>query len=472
MPTIPVGVAGPSYEAASKAVVFQQAVNLFPEVSEAKGRAEIAAMIRAPGLATFGTAGDTGYRGGTVVNGSPYVVFGNALYSVASDGTHTSEGTITGTDRCQFADNGDYLVIQADSKAWYYRISTDTFAEITDSDLGTPIGVAFLDGYWIFPQEDSQQNVFNETVNDPTSLVSTDVFSKESDGSNMVRAFVNHRDLFLLGQDNTEVWRNVGDIDVPFARQDGAEIERGCLAKQSCAEMDNTFFFLGDDRVVYRMNGYTPQRVSTHGVETWLASLSLAEAEAAYGFTYTYRGHYFYVLQAGSETWAYDASASAQMGQSLWHERRSGSQAEDPWRIAGVIDAYGKQLAGDADTANLWELDHDGFQEDGTNMRWIRTCPPVFFEDKSVSHSRLELTVNAGIGTVTDDPQVWMRHSDDGGRTWSYRKQRGIGEAGKYANRVIWRRLGQAVQRIYEFSGTDNYDIALIDAQLTVEVNG
>lgn len=469
MPTIPLGISGPSYESGVNPVAYQQAVNLYAEVQEARGREKVV-MRRTPGLESFAAMGKSVCRGLLEVNGTLLAVYGTTLYTVEPDGTPTARGTITGNDRVKMADNGDYVVVVANSIGWYYRISTKTFAQITDVDFGTPIDVAYLDGFWLFVDANSRQVFYNQTANDPTSYDGTDIFQKAGDGSNLRGLFVNHRDLFLLGEKATEVWRSVADVDTPFQRLDGSEMERGCLAKHSTAEMDNSFFFLGDDRVVYRIEGYQPVRVSNHAIENWLAGLSESEAIAAVGFTYTYRGHYFYALRAGGSCFVYDATASAQTGQSLWHERKSGTAADRIWRVNAVVQAFGREVAGDDSGSALWKLDHDGFQENGENTKWIRTCPPIYEGMATLFYSAVELFVNAGVGSLTEDPLVWLETSDDGGRTWSARRQRGIGKSGKYANRAIWRRNGSAVQRIHRFSGTDNYDIALIDGQVEVEM--
>lgn len=468
---IPLGIAGGDYVSGYSDIALQEAVNLYPERQEARGRAQVA-MLRVPGLASFATIGSTSTdrcRGLHVTGETLFAVYGNTIYTVASDGTETSRGTISGTDRCFFADNGEYTVIVADEKGWYSQ-NGGAITQITDVDFGIPTNVAFLDGFWLFAQKDSKQIQFNETANDPTSYNGTDVFSKAGDGSDLSRVFVNQRDLFLLGETNTEVWRNAGNVDVPFIRQDGSEMERGCLAPASVAELDNSFHFLGDDRLVYRMDGYTPRRISNHAIEDWLSDLTLAEAQDAFAFAYTYRGHYFYALHAGDLCMVYDATESAKLGQNLWHERASGIRADLRWRVSDVVSAFGKLIAGDLDSNTLWELDHTSFAEGSDAMKWIRTCPPLFEGMRTLRHNRVELFITTGGGTYTTEPEVALERSDDGGRTWSDEKRRGLGNAGEFGRRVIWRNLGMAVNRIYRFSSSSDADVAIADAQADIEV--
>ena len=55
--------------------------------------------------------------------------------------------------------------------------------------------------------------------------------------------------------------------------------------------------FVGDDRIIYRLSGYDPQRISTHAIE-------YAPQGATYhrGFVYTQEGHKFYGLWTDSGT--------------------------------------------------------------------------------------------------------------------------------------------------------------------------
>jgi hypothetical protein len=80
------------------------------------------------------------------------------------------------------------------------------------------------------------------------------------------------------------VFYNTGAADFPFERQGNAFIERGCIDRDSIVKLDNGTFFVGDDRIVYKLDGYTPCRVSTHAVEK-----TLSEASWFRGFTYTQR---------------------------------------------------------------------------------------------------------------------------------------------------------------------------------------
>lgn len=69
-------------------------------------------------------------------------------------------------------------------------------------------------------------------------------------------------------------------------------------------------------------------------------------------------------------------------------------------------------------------------------------------------------------GIVGRGPLMTLKWSNDGGHTWSDGLDRDCGQGGEYTKRVIWRRLGQARDRVYEISMEDPADWKIIDAYL------
>lgn len=53
------------------------------------------------------------------------------------------------------------------------------------------------------------------------------------------------------------------------------------------------------------------------------------------------------------------------------------------------------------------------------------------------------------------DPQIMLRCSNDGGKTWGPEVWRSTGKAGEYSRRVGWNRLGSGRRRVFEVVMTD-----------------
>jgi len=64
------------------------------------------------------------------------------------------------------------------------------------------------------------------------------------------------------------------------------------------------------------------------------------------------------------------------------------------------------------------------------------------------------------------DPQIMLRLSNDGGKTWGPEMWRGIGKTGEYFKRVRWNRLGSVRRRVFEVSYTAPVPITIIGANL------
>jgi hypothetical protein len=56
--------------------------------------------------------------------------------------------------------------------------------------------------------------------------------------------------------------------------------------------------------------------------------------------------------------------------------------------------------------------------------------------------------------TLVNEPIVWLQVSTDAGRTWSYEKQRALGQIGEYDARARWRRLGVGRNRAFRIGTT------------------
>ena len=248
--------------------------------------------------------------------------------------------------------------------------------------------------------------------------------------------------------------------------QRGAFLERGCAAAFSIADDDNTLFWLGDDLIIYRAAGYTPQRISTHAIEEEIRKFSSVSDATA--FIVTISGHKFYIISfpTGQKTFAFDVATG------LWHERESlGARY---WRGTSYAYAYNKHIVGDAFQGRLGELDMDTFAEYGETMQGILTGPYVHSDRKRVRHHRFEVEIEAGVGDTTgtaSDPKIWMDYSDDGGRSFSMRKPtRAMGKRGEYGQRLRWNRLGRSRSRIYRLTVADAVKRSIVSASLDVSV--
>jgi hypothetical protein len=421
-------------------------------------------LVGAPG-SYLRTAITGACRGGhvNVKTGVSYAVFGSTLYRINSDLTSTSLGTIAGANRVSIADNGAQLVIVTGtgSAGYVYTIATATLSQITDPDFPGADTVDYLDGYFLFATADGQW--FICVLGDPTDYNALDFVTNEKSPDDTLTIVEDHGEVFCFGTKTIEVWFNSGNADFPFERNGSAQIERGLYARFAVAKDDNTLFFLGDDLIVYRMQGYTPVVMSDDGTNTELSNYlknGYADDLAnAYAFSYTDHGHKFLVLTVPNRgTHVYD------MATQLWHKRKHWDY--ETHHSAAYMNAYGKHLFGGID-GNLYEWSRDTYTDAGTTLKRRRRTKVFSSEDRLLRYKKLKFIVDAGNGLTTgqgSDPVMVLRWSDDNGRSWSNERLLPLGEQGDYRRRAIARGLGSARSRLYEFYLTDPVKFTVVDA--------
>jgi hypothetical protein len=500
-------ILGSSYVTRSVNAADNRMVNLFPEVIPEGGK-EPGFLNRAPGLNFLQTIGTGPIRGLWVAKISTsvfYVVSGVEVYKLSSTtGTPTLIGTVSGTGPVSIADNGAQIFFACNGPSFIYNINTDVFGPITDPDFPGAVTVGFLDGYFVFNEPNSQK-IWVTALLDGYDINALDFASAEGSPDGLVAVNVDHREAWLFGSDSVEVWYDAGLADFPLTRIQGAFNELGCAAAFSVAKLDNTLFWLGTDArgqgIVYKANGYNGQRVSTHAVEWQIQQYGNISDAIAY--TYQQDGHSFYVLTfpSANATWVYDAATQA------WHERAGWDNGSFTRHRSNCQCNFGGNIiVGDYQNGNIYTLDLDTYADNGQIQRWLRSwraLPTGTNTLKRTAQHSLQLDAQAGalltpiteyVYLTTEDgfklitesydnlvdettlsvnppPQFMLRWSDDGGHTWSNEHWAQGGAVGAYGTRIFWRRLGMTLKlrdRVYELSGTDPIQIAIMGAELAM----
>ena len=507
-------ILGSSYVARSVNAADNRMVNLFPEAIPEGGK-EAAFLNRAPGLRLLTTIGDGPIRGMWTFGGFGYVVSGNKLYKINSLYTATLLGTVDGTGPVSMSSNVNtaevgsnaQLMIACNPNSYIYDTTTGTFSQITTDQFRGAKLVDFISpGYFVAMQSNGLTFQIS-ALNDGLTWDILDFSTVDGSPDALVSMIVDHNEIWLFGTQSVEVWYYNGDIDFPFARIQGAFNEIGCAAAYSVAKLDNGLFWLGADArgqgIVYRSNGYTGVRISTHAIEYAIAQYDVISDAIAY--TYQQEGHSFYVLTfpTANATWVYDVATQA------WHERASWENSHFNRHRSNCQMAFnGEVIVGDYVNGNLYAFDLDVYSDNGQTQRWLRSwraIPTGQNDLKRTAHHSMQLDCESGVGVngidfddpvvnflsteagdyiiteggdyidVDDDytqgvvPKVMLRWSDDGGHTWSNEHWANMGRIGQYYRRVFWRRLGMTLKlrdRVYEVSGTDPVKIVIMGAEL------
>ena len=402
-------ILGSSYVARSVNAADSRMVNLFPEIVPEGGK-EPAFLNRAPGLRLLANMGDGPIRGMWQYEGSAYVVSGNVLYKVDTLWRATPIGNVTGSPGpVSMSDNGTQLFIACNGPSYIYNRLTNQFKQIDDPDFPGAVTVGYLNGYFVFNEPNSQRIWITQLL-DGTSIDPLDFASAEGSPDGLVSLLISHREAWLFGTNSVEVWYDSGAADFPLTPVQGAFNEIGCIAAFSVAKLDNGIFWLGADArgrgIVYRANGYTAQRISTHAVEWQIQQYGTLSDAIAY--TYQQDGHAFYVLifPSANTTWVYDVATSA------WHERAAFINGSFTRHRSNCQMSFSNEVVvGDHEVGNIYAYDLDVFSDNGAIQKWLRSwrALPTGTNDlrRTAQHSlQLDAETGAIDASVTTPPIV------------------------------------------------------------------
>lgn len=484
------GFVGPSYVSQSVTAAAQRCVNWYVENLEVSGEPASSVLYPTPGCEVFATFGtDEPVRGIHAVRTGGtdrcFAVVGDTFYEIDPAGAVINRGLVEtdGGIPATFSANvdaGDELFITSGGRGYIFTLSDNTLAEVyigsTSERLVAHQG-EFLDGFFLALDSDSSTLYLSE-LNDGAATWDATQYAQRSAGSDPWQAIlVAHRDIWLFGKNTSEVWYNAGTSPYPFASIPGAFIEEGIAAPASASRVGNTVMWLGQSEegscVVWRANGYTPQRVSTHAVEYAIQGYMRdgLTVKDAVSMTYQDSGHMFYVLgfPSADATWVFDNSTG------LWHERGTWSAADrqyNAWRPESHAFAFNKHLVGDHLSGTVYDMSVDKFTDAGGGpIRRLRRTTHLNVEDRTLFYHRLQIRLEAGLGLVSgqgDDPQAMVRWSDDGAQTWGNEHWVSAGKMGEYSARAVWRRMGRSRNRVFELSVTDPIPWRLIAADIDV----
>jgi hypothetical protein len=407
----------------------------------------------------------------------PYVIAGNSLYQIHTDGTNSLVGSgIGGTDLVGMSDNGYQLcIVSGEARAGWIldanpQAATFGFQQITSDAFYPANTVSFFDGYFVFDRIGTNQ-FFISSLYDGTTYSGLDFASAESQPDFVTGTIQNLQLLFIICQKHLELWYDAGAADFPFQRYTGSGISYGCVSPHSIIKQDGAIFFLGSDKIFYRLQSTTPIRISTHAIEHIIAQDP--DITQAYCFTYTLEGHKFVVLQlpASSRTLVFDISTNR------WHERESWDQNNvsiGKWRANTAFQVFNNIYLGDSLSSMVGMLDWTIYTELGNTMRGIAYSIPYHQDRKRLFVSRFELDVQAGVGLTTgqgSDPQVMLGWSVDGANTFKpLQPWRSMGKIGEYLRRLRWLRMGQGRQFVFVISITDPVPRVIISAHADISV--
>lgn len=429
-------------------------INMFSEI-ETSGRKKLLRRQRVgTNIEEFILQGEN--RGIERFQSFHYIIRGPYLYRY--DGTTLiTLGTLSSeVGRCTmiFDDNGNVMIADGLYGYLYDGVSLTTVS--FDQPIGT---LAYQGGFGIFNVPGTDQ-FYITGLNDFGSIDPLDFATAESEPDALVRVFIDHNELWLFGERTVEIWQLTGGADFPFARFTNAQIERGCAAPFSVAAEDNTIFWLADDGIVYRADGYRPQRVSNHTIEREIAAIPVDVRAKGDALVYNQDGNKFYTLTfPGYGTFQYNIATG------FWN--RAKTYGREHWYITGSAGRRTDYYLGFrglvAFSAALNTEETDPMERGGRSA-------PADANGKRIAIHSYQLDCEVGRADINKEARIMMRVALDG-ETFRNERWRSMGATGNYIRVCMWRNLGMGKKPAIEFMVTDDVQFSVMAAYANATVS-
>lgn len=455
---------GQAYQSRSPILSSQTAINIYPEGTEGNND-QIGAFYGTPGLVTKFT-GSGPVRGmHAAADGNLYAVIGPSAYKINVQFVGMNIGTIGGSGDVCIKDNGAQVNFAHSDGMHWIAFGGSAVAAVGNAPQNSITSV--MDNYLCFTDGSAGFATWGITqVADLSTIDPLDVATAEGAPDNLVSILCDHREVWLFGTSTTEIWSDTGAAFFPFERSPGGFIEQGCIAARSPTQMDNSVFWLGQDKngqgIVYRANSYIPTRISTHAME--YAINRYPTISDAFGISYQEEGHSFYwlVFPSGNSSWCYDI-ATGGWHQRLWLSPTDGSLNRP--RANCYVFFGGMHLVGDYQNGKIYRMSLDIGQDDGNDIYRERAFDLPDSENNRIRMDFIELDALTGdeqillpqgafqfgdfqpvafqaAGPTLAPPLIWLQVSRDGGRKFGYQRLRTLSLTGQTMARSRWRHLG------------------------------
>jgi hypothetical protein len=465
--TIP--ISGPTKQDRAIQANSQMSVNMHPAVRPDGDAKSDLIMYSQPGVSRLGIAGLGPHRCNAVkFLDKLWWVSGGELFSQDSSGTLTSVGTLSTSGTRVVMVAGRLKMMLVDGSHGYYTDGS-TVTQITDVDFpDSPTHVEYMDGFFIVNDSDTDDFYINTTSEDPSAWSALD-FATASIRPDKTKALAKHStNLYMLGEDSAQIYFNSGNPDFPFESYPTA-LDIGISAPYSACSSSYGLFWLGGnsegDPAVVQASGGQFKIISDDEV-TWQIS-QLSTKSDAIGWVRRYGKDAFYELTfpASLKTFSYHIPTER------WCQLKS--YGLERFRGAGYGYLGNSAFVGDYQNGAIYKLDPSIYTDDSNAFIRKRVTRVIHKDGLGISFRSLILDAEAGVGLMSgqgSDPQVMMRYSTDGGRTWSSELWRSLGAIGKPETKPTWTNLGSGYDWVFEFSCSDPVKFNLMNLFADIQV--
>lgn len=406
-------------------------------------------------------------RGGINWNGTLYRVAGTKLVSYTSNGIETIHGDVGGGGQVVFDYSFDRLAVCSAGNLFYWNGAS--LSQVTDADLGICLDIIWIDGY--FMTTDGTSLIVTE-LNDPTSINPLKYGSSEADPDPVKALLKIRNEAYAVNRYTIEVFDNVGGSLFPFARIEGAQIQKGAIGRDAVCQFIDQIAFIGSGRnetcSIYLAGSSNTVQIATREINTILQDYPESVLSSVLLETRVDKSHSFLYVHLPDKTLVYDANASTVVGEHVWFVLTSGMQDVGQYRAKNLVWCYDKWISGDPTSNKLGYFVDNVSSHYGQLTSWDFGTMIAYNAGKGALFHEMELVALPGRVAFGADPVVWASHSLDG-MTFSQERMKKIGKQGDRNKRIVWLQCGSMENwRIQKFRG--NSDAFMSIARLEIQI--
>ncbi len=349
-----------------------------------------------------------------VFNGDRFTISGGFAYRGA-----TLLGVVAGSGPASIAVRAGEVLFNAGGPIYSYNGTN--YIVVTFPDSSNVTKIFYTSGYFIAIEAQTGFWFFS-AVNNGRSWDALDFAEVETEPDAILDAVVLDGVIAFGGKNSVEFWAFTGNADLPFTPIQQRVFEQGVIAAGCMAQEDNSFFWIGGDKIPYR-NGDVP---TPFGGDFLVERI---EASTTYRvYILKDQRHKFVCIRLDTETWGYDITTGEVF------EMRSYGRAN--FRCGPDF--------GDDETGKIWSFVDYGTGNDEGIVERILTAGERLLSPKTYDNVTVECNVGTTpflTGTYTE-PSLEFRTSDDGGNVWSDWETDTLGPQGDYRRVLEYRALG------------------------------
>ena len=366
-------------------------------------------------------------------------VNGTTFYEIDESGISTELGTVSGTDTVSFANSFNTQAIVADGRYYLYD-PTNGFREVTDSDLGNPIDVVWVDGYYFFTDGEFiyHTDINDESAIDPLKFATAEFMPDDTLGVTKTQ----DNKVAVFGRYTVEYFTNTAQDNFAFQRIQQRAIKIGIVGTHCKCEVESSFFILGGRKEqsvgCWAVAVGGTQKVSTREVDKVIGAYTEIELADSVVETYSEDGYQYVVYHLPNETLLFNYTLSRSVGiEQSWTILQTGDD-KNYRGIHYVNDIrIHKWILGDKTNGNLGILTETLATQYDELCTWELYSPWYYLEGASVD--MLEVEILPGFNDQ-GDATVFLSLTYDG-VNYSKNYIEIYGSQSNYNQRYILRRL-------------------------------